>query len=86
MFTTFDTSKIMNNLPIFEKAVDEYDISKVSTAFYGRELACLGLLERTLITAVEDNPRQSERLEPLIIKVMTVGMVLQVKAYEKCHM
>lgn len=86
MSTTFDISKIMNNLPIFEKAVDEYDISKILTACYGRELACLGLLERTLVAAVDDNPGQAERLEPLIIKVMMVRMVLQVKAYEKCHM
>lgn len=86
MSTTFDTSKIMNNLPIFEKVVDEYDISKVSTACYGQELACLGLLERILIAAVEDNPCQCERLEPLIAKVMTARMVLQVRDYEKCHM
>lgn len=86
MSTTFDTSKIMNNLPIFEQTVDEYDISKVSTACYGQELACLGLLERTLVAAVDNNPGQAERLEPLIIKVMTVRMVLQVRAYEKCHM
>ena len=85
MAITFDTSKIMNNLPLFEKVVDEYDTSKVPTACYGRELACLRLLEKTLIVASDENPGMLEELEKLITKVMIVRMILEVRAYDKSH-
>lgn len=83
--STADIERIMASLPLFEKVVEEYDISKVSPDCYGKELSCLRFLERNLIGAVSIYTEQAERIGNLITKVTVSRMLLETRVYAVNH-
>lgn len=78
--TDLDVNRVLNNLPVFQNAIENYDINSVYPENYEQEYYCLSFLTRILLKALETTQNTDEVIK-LIPKVDALKIHLGVRLH-----